>query len=108
MNFCLIDSTLSGIVDQIDELPGELALEQNYPNPFNSHTAIHFELTRESAITLDIFDITGRKITTLVDNVMEPGKYDIIWDADEMVSGIYFYRIITDDTRIIRKMVLVK
>jgi len=92
---------MTGIVDNPDNLPVELALGQNYPNPFNPQTNIYFELPSRSDVTLDIFDVLGRKIASLVDEQLDAGSYSVIWDGRDnsgnmASSGIYFYRLSTD------------
>jgi hypothetical protein len=89
-------------------LPGNFALLQNYPNPFNSQTTISYSLPKASLVTIDIYDLLGRKLETLVKANQNAGSYSIIWDASERSSGIYFCRIKAGEILINRKMVLVK
>jgi hypothetical protein len=67
-----------------------------YPNPFNSSTRIDFELSSQSNISLDIYDICGRRVTNLAKGDYGPGKYAVYWDAAEFVSGVYFIRLADD------------
>jgi hypothetical protein len=73
--------------------PREFTLLQNYPNPFNAQTTISYNLTYAAEVTLDIYDILGRKIQTLVSGLQSAGSHDIIWNAGDIASGIYFYKI---------------
>jgi hypothetical protein len=84
-------------------------LSQNYPNPFNPATTINYMISRETKVVLEVFDIFGQKVTTLVNKKQPAGRYDVEWDATGFTSGIYFYRIATDKgfTQT-RKLVLVK
>jgi len=94
-------------------LPQEYGLLQNYPNPFNPTTAIEFSLPRPGHVTLEVFDIVGRKVTTLVDEYVTAGVRRVLWNGCDaqgagVASGIYFYRIQTGDFRETRKMILLK
>lgn len=94
-------------------LPNNFALHQNYPNPFNPSTEISFNLERKARVTLVIYNVLGQEIVRLVDDEVEAGHHKVTWDAtdsnDQRVSsGIYFYRLVSDDYRATRKMVLLK
>ena len=96
-----------------DSRPTEFALSQNYPNPFNPETYIEFELARASHVKIDVFNIVGQKVRTLVDEDMPPGRYVADWDSKDeqgnsVSSGIYFYRMEADDFSDMKKMLLVK
>lgn len=88
--------------------PQEFFLEQNYPNPFDPLTMIRFQLPEQSQVTLKVFDIIGSEITCLVNNNLEPGSYDIEFNASDLSNGIYFYRIQTDKYVSTKKMLLLK
>lgn len=88
-------------------------LMQNYPNPFNPNTTISFEIERETQVSLEIYNVLGQKVKTLVNEVMEAGNYPIEWNGTDdngqpVTSGIYFYRLSTDFFNDFRKMMLVK
>jgi hypothetical protein len=100
-------STL-GIFDQMMNFPEEYNLEQNYPNPFNPSTVINFTLENPSHVSLKIFDMLGREVTTLVDTVLNPGKNTVQWDAIGFSSGIYFYQLKTEKIIQTKKMVLLR
>jgi hypothetical protein len=85
----------------------ELSTE-NYPNPFNSQTVIRYSLPAQSEITIDIFDILGRKIETVRASVEMAGEHTFIWNAGEKLSGIYFYRISAGGYMTIGKMILLR
>ena len=74
-------------------IPEEFILLQNYPNPFNPKTTIVFSLPRSSFVTITIFNMLGNEITTLVDESVASGNYQVEWDAGGQASGVYFYRI---------------
>jgi hypothetical protein len=95
------------------EIPKEFALYQNYPNPFNPATEIKFDIPKESHVKIVIYDITGKEVKTLVDEVVKPGAYRILWDGtdnsgNKVTSGIYFYRMIAGSYVSVKKMVLIK
>ena len=89
-------------------IPVEFSLSQNFPNPFNPSTAIDYSLAKESFVQLKIFDVLGREIKTLIDEKESLGKHTVHFDASDLNSGIYFYRIIAGGFSQSQKMVLVK
>ncbi len=80
----------------------------NFPNPFNSSTIIQFSLEAESYVELTVFDILGRQIDRLVDGYLSSGDYRVEWDAGDHPSGVYFYRLIMQDTAVTGRMTLLK
>jgi flagellar hook assembly protein FlgD len=83
-------------------------LHQNYPNPFNPTTNIKFDIIRNEAVKLEVYDITGRVINTLVNGKLEAGKYSYTLDASSLPSGVYFYKLATDNYTMTRRMILLK
>ncbi len=97
----------------VEPLPGQFTVEQNMPNPFNPSTAITFSNTSGQRVTIEIYDILGRRVNVLTDDFYEPGTHNIIWDArDEsgqiVSNGAYLYRVITGPHIITRKMLFMK
>ncbi|WP_337872357.1 T9SS type A sorting domain-containing protein [Ignavibacterium sp.] len=90
------------------KLPEEFALQQNYPNPFNPITRIQYQLPAKTRLSLKVYDILGKEIITLVDEVQDAGFYEIDFNASEFSSGIYFSRLETDSFMKTIKMSLVK
>ena len=91
------------------EIPDSYGMEQNYPNPFNPTTSINYFIPEKSKVTLDILDITGRSVATLINNVENMGEHTITFDGSGLSSGIYFYRIVTSTGFMqSKKMVLIK
>lgn len=74
-------------------VPSEYNLEQNYPNPFNPSTNIRIDIAYNSFVTLTVYNILGQRVTSLVNSDLQPGKYEVSWDAESLPSGIYFYRL---------------
>ncbi|HZY10441.1 MAG TPA: T9SS type A sorting domain-containing protein, partial [Bacteroidota bacterium] len=96
-----VRQTISGIPDQF-------SLAQNFPNPFNPTTTISFQVTKSEFVSLKIFDVLGREVETLVNSVLNPGTYDVEWDADNASGGVYYYKLSTPSFSEIKKMVLAK
>ncbi len=92
-------------------LPNEFVLEQNYPNPFNPSTIVRFAIPAKADranIKLEVFDLLGRNIDTLVDGEMSKGYHSVVWDASGFTSGIYYCRLETSLGTQVRKMILIK
>jgi hypothetical protein len=89
-------------------IPTAISLLPNYPNPFNSQTVIEFEISQPSPVKLEIFDITGAKIATLINDELSAGKHRVAWDASGYPSGVYYYRLFAGENRQIKKMLLIK
>lgn len=93
----------------INDLPKKFGLSQNYPNPFNPTTIINYDVPKQAQITLDVFNSIGVKVVTLVSASKATGKHTIQFSAQNLSSGMYFYRLIADGTVItIKKMLLIK
>jgi hypothetical protein len=90
------------------ELPKELRLLPNYPNPFNPSTTIHFELPRSSSVTIDIFDVLGRRVAQALNTTLHAGTHQLIFDGSNLSSGTYLVRLTTDTQSLSTKMMLLK
>lgn len=95
-------------VNSISNLPTDFSLSQNYPNPFNPSTIISYQLPEQSNVSLKIYDMLGREIKTLVNDVKPAGIYNVNFNADNISSGIYFYTLNTHGFTQSKKMMLVK
>jgi hypothetical protein len=91
-----------------DRLPNDFSLSQNYPNPFNTQTTVQYSLATQSLVSIDIFDILGRKIETFTEGIKPAGNHQATWDASGQASGIYFYRIKAGDKVETKRMTLMK
>jgi hypothetical protein len=89
-------------------LPTGFALNQNYPNPFNPETTIDFSLPDNSLVDLSIYDTLGRQVATLLEGSVEAGFYSVKWNARDLPSGVYFYRLQAGDHSTMKKCLLLK
>jgi len=100
------------VLDVTDRLPGELPkdylLAQNYPNPFNPSTEIRFAIRDAGYVTLRVYDVLGREIAALVNEVKSPGNYAVTFDASGLPSGVYFYQLTAGNFTERKKMVLMR
>ncbi len=108
-----IPENITGIRNSEKTTPSTFYLSQNYPNPFNPSTQIDYsvpsaETTNGSFVQLRIYDILGNKITTLVNRIQKPGNYEVTFNGNNLVSGIYFYKINIGNKEQAKKMVLLK
>lgn len=95
--------------EKIPELAGSLKLDQNYPNPFNPSTQITYQLKNPGQVTLSVYSLTGQKVQTLVNREMKPaGSYTLSFNADNLASGVYIYRLQAGNQSFTRKMTLLK
>ncbi|MCP4633511.1 MAG: T9SS type A sorting domain-containing protein [candidate division Zixibacteria bacterium] len=89
-------------------IPDKFELVTNYPNPFNSSTTIKYLISENSNARLDTYNLAGQHLETLINNRHQPGEYEVIWDAWDYSSGIYFFKLTSGEDTFTRKMVLLK
>lgn len=99
---------ITGITNNHNEIPNSYALRQNYPNPFNPTTIISYQIPKAGNVKLIVFDILGREVKTLVNEVKKAGNYSIEFNASSYASGVYFYKIESGSFTNSKKMLLVK
>lgn len=97
-----------GINPVSTEVPEEYSLSQNYPNPFNPTTNIKFSIPKAGFVRLAVYDMLGREVENLVSQQLSPGTYRVDWNASKFSSGIYMYKLITNDFSLVKKMSLIK
>jgi len=102
----LIEPT--GIDGGIETLPKNASLHQNYPNPFNPTTIINYELQITNDVEINIYNLLGEKVATLVSEIQNAGNYQVEWNAGHLASGVYFYRLKAGNFTDIKKMILLK
>jgi len=107
-NVTIKGDLLTGVTKNESQIPQTFALSQNYPNPFNPITKIKFDIPKPSYVKLVVYDVLGREIKTLVNEKLNAGRYDINWDGSSYPSGVYFYKLITDEYVNVKKMILIK
>ncbi|MEJ2052794.1 MAG: cellulase family glycosylhydrolase [Calditrichaceae bacterium] len=104
-----VDTTMAGINRRnINSGPAKFALMQNFPNPFNPVTVISWQLSVSSHVNLSIYNMCGQKVATLISKKQSPGSYQIEWDAGSFSSGVYLYRMPTDNQVQTKKMILLR
>ncbi|HEY5533614.1 MAG TPA: LamG-like jellyroll fold domain-containing protein [Ignavibacteria bacterium] len=99
---------ITGGSSLVTEVPGKFDLYQNYPNPFNPVTTIKYEIAKTVSVKIVVFDILGREIKTLVNEVKKSGSYSLVFDASEFASGSYYYRLTAGDYVNTKKMIVIK
>ena len=99
-------TTYTGTIS--NEIPVEAFLSNNYPNPFNPTTKIEFAIPKNSYVTLKIYDNIGRDVSTLINELKSAGKYSIDFNGNNLASGVYYYKLTSDNFSDIKKMILVK
>lgn len=99
--------TVTGMIQTV-EIPNYFSLAQNYPNPFNPGTSIKYSVPVPSNVVLKIYDVLGKEVATLVNEMKQPGFHTVEFNASDLASGIYFYRIDAGEFTSVKRMVLVK
>jgi hypothetical protein len=97
-----------GISPISGSLPEKYSLSQNYPNPFNPVTNIKFTLPSAGMVKLSVFDLQGREVAVLADKNLAAGEYKADFDASGLSSGVYFYKLVTNEFTEVKKMMLIK
>jgi len=102
------DFELAGVEDDLGEYPQLITVAGNYPNPFNSRTVIRFSLIEPGDVSMEVFDLLGRRVEAFTRQYRGAGEHNIIWDGENKSAGVYFYTIKGDSFSISRKMLLLK
>jgi hypothetical protein len=102
------DTSLTGINQISLEVPDKFSLEQNYPNPFNPSTKIKFQILKSGIVKLAVFDVLGREIQVLVNQLLSPGTYEADFDGSNLPSGVYYYKLESEEFSVTKKMVVLK
>lgn len=106
----ILGEVITGVRDRISELtiPKLFNVSEPYPNPFNSSTTISYELRQKGNVHITVHNILGETVNILVDSVMPEGFHHVLWNASNVASGIYFYRLTSGSFAATKKMVLMK
>ncbi len=111
-NGVILKTTTGGVVtgftQSTSQLPNKFSLSQNYPNPFNPSTIINYQLTINSFVTLNVYDVNGKLVKELVNEKQSAGNYSVVFDGSGLPSGTYIYRLQEGDFSETKKMVLLK
>lgn len=100
---------MTGVEELVEAgLPESSLLSQNYPNPFNAVTVINYQLPTVNHVRLEVYDLLGQRIATLVNSPQQAGCRKAIWDGSDYASGVYFYRLTAGDLADTRRMILLK
>ena len=99
---------ITAINGRKSNLPRQFALKQNYPNPFNPTTTIRYDLPKAADVTLEVYNLVGKKVATLVSGTKAAGSYHISFDASHLSSGLYFYRLHAGNFTKVQSMTLIK
>ena len=103
-----LSEMITSVPEPYDEVPTAFRLEQNYPNPFNPTTAIRFSISQSRFASLKVFDLLGKTVATLLNDNVKSGSYEVVFDATQMTSGVYFYRLQSDNLVQTRRLLLLK
>ena len=107
--FNVLVGNFVGIQNNGNESPQSYNLFQNYPNPFNPSTMIYYSVPKQTLVTLKVYDVLGREVETLVDNQLKPaGEYSVTFNANNLPSGVYYYKMQAGEFSDVRKMMLIK
>jgi len=90
------------------EIPSDFSLDQNYPNPFNPETIIEFKVASAEFVNITVFDLLGRKIEVLVNRILNPGTYKLNFNAHNLTSGVYYYKMSTENFTETKRMILIR
>ncbi len=91
-----------------DRFPQSTQLMQNFPNPFNPTTSIRYQIASHGDVVLKIYDVLGTEVATLVNASQAPGTYEVSWNASDVASGMYYYRLRSDGETFTKKMMVIK
>ncbi|HTR82276.1 MAG TPA: T9SS type A sorting domain-containing protein [Bacteroidota bacterium] len=101
-------TVVTSVADNGSQLPKEFSLSQNYPNPFNPSTNVVFSVPKEAKVKLEVFDLLGRRVATLVNETKAAGEYTVSFDGANLSSGMYIYRLSSGSVTFTKKMLLMK
>jgi hypothetical protein len=107
-NISLVMAGITNVQNISGNIPNKYALSQNYPNPFNPVSRINFDIPKQGLVMMKVYDILGREVKTLVNEIKSPGRYSVDFNGTELSSGVYFYKLECNGFTDIKRMVLIK
>ena len=99
---------ITGIKKSDNNIPKVFSLKQNFPNPFNPSTTIVFTLPKTEVVSLKIYNLLGQEVFTLVSEKLTPGEYKYTWNASQLASGVYFYKLVSGNYSSTKKLILLR
>jgi hypothetical protein len=106
--FHVFGDMVSSVISENPNLPNEFTLSQNYPNPFNPTTKISFSISKDANVSLKVYNIMGEEVATLLRGFQKAGGYDVTFDASSFASGMYIYKLESENFTATKKMILMK
>ena len=108
-NTAWIGNNAMSVISMSDRiLPTSIALGNAYPNPFNPSTSISYDISSEMDVNINVYDVRGRMVAELVSGIKDQGRYEVMWNADNYSTGIYFIQLVAGNTTKTQKIMLVK
>ena len=105
----ICNNTPTGVGGQPSSLlPASYALGQNYPNPFNPSTTVHYEVPQATYVKITVYEVLGREVATLVNELKQPGRYEAVFDGRNLASGVYLYRMQAGSFVQTRKLLMIR
>lgn len=102
------DTSLTNVQQIGNTVPDKFELKQNYPNPFNPSTNIKYDLIKNSFVKMTVYDLSGKEVASLVNQLQNAGSYEVTFNAANLSSGVYFYKLETGDFKDVKRMVILK
>ena len=103
----MLNRVLVSVENESDQVPSQFFLNQNFPNPFNPSTKIKYEVPGNGNISLKVYDVLGKEITVIVNEIQNTGIYEVNFNGNNLPGGVYFYKLEAFDPSI-KKMILIK
>tara|TARA_Y100000817_G_scaffold140121_1_gene109874 strand:- start:52 stop:537 length:486 start_codon:yes stop_codon:yes gene_type:complete len=108
-NTAWIGNNAMSVISMTDRvLPTEISLGNAYPNPFNPSTTISYDISSDMNVSINVYDVRGRMVAELVNGMTDQGRYEVMWNADNHSTGIYFVQLVAGNTTKTQKIMLVK
>ena len=103
-----LSELITAVKGNENQKPTQFGLDQNYPNPFNPSTTINYSIPKAGLVILKVYDVLGKEVATLVNEEESSGNHHILFNANKLASGVYFYRLIAGNSFITKKLILMK